>query len=98
MSSCPYCGATYSSTYPPFNLSGRQQDIYNAVAASGRRGVQSRKLIELIYGDAPPENASGILRVTIYEMNRKMRERGHRIQGRRDAGYVLVQNKDDAIS
>lgn len=94
MSICPFCGTTYHSTYPPSALSKRQREIYDAVVASGPRGMQTSALLSAIYGDSPPKSAWGVLRVNVFEINRKIRERGQRIKGRRDAGYILVREGD----
>ena len=97
---CPFCGTTYSSTYAPLELSPRQKVVYEAVLASGRKGIQAKKLIEASYDGKPPKSAHGVLRVNIFEINRKIRYQGHKIKGRRDAGYFMVEEpippKDEA--
>ena len=95
MSTCPYCGTTYHSTYPPPALSNRQRDIYAAVAAGGPRGIPTKNLISVVYGDDPPGSAGVVLRVNIFEINRKIKDRGQRIKGRRDVGYFLIGNDND---
>lgn len=94
MSVCPYCNATYHSTYPPVSLSARQQRIYNEVVAGGQKGAPTARLIQSAFEGTPPKSAWGVLRVNIFEMNRKLKERGQRIKGRRDVGYVLVEESD----
>jgi hypothetical protein len=94
MSTCPYCGATYHSTYPPITLSGRQREIYSIVASGGPRGTPAKRLISAVYGDKPPKSAWGVLRVTVFEINRKLKERNQRIRGRRDVGYVLTRDSN----
>lgn len=94
MSECPYCGTTYNSTHPPLSMSNRQRKIYSSVAASGPRGVTTQNLIAIIYDDDPPKSAGGVLRVNIFEINRKIRNRGQKIIGRRDIGYVLIDDKE----
>lgn len=86
---CPYCHATYVSTYPPMDLSTRQQTIYDHVARSGPRGATVSELLDTVYGSDRPESAWGILRVNIFEINRKIKTRGQRIDGRRGWGYFL---------
>lgn len=92
MTVCPYCSQTYNSTYPMTNLSRRQQAIYDAVASGGPRGAPVTSLIKAMYGDDKPRSAGGVLRVNIFEINQKIRERGQRIRGRRDVGYVLIED------
>lgn len=94
MSTCPYCGTVYHSTYPPMALSKRQREIYDAVAAGGPRGTTVRTLLSTVYGDEPPKSAWGVLRVNVFEINRKIKDRGQRIKGRRDVGYVLIGDSD----
>lgn len=74
------------------NLSRRQQAIYDAVASGGPRGAPVTSLIKAMYGDEKPRSAGGVLRVNIFEINQKIRERGQRIRGRRDVGYVLIED------
>lgn len=95
MSTCPYCHTVYHSTYPPIMLSKRQREIYDTVAAGGPRGAPVRKLLSAVYGDEPPKSAWGVLRVNVFEINRKIKDRGQRIKGRRDVGYVLIEDRDD---
>lgn len=92
MSLCPYCGTVYNSTYPMTNLSRRQQAIYDAVVSGGPRGAPVNSLIKAMYGDDRPRSAGGVLRVNIFEINQKIKERGQRIRGRRDVGYVLLED------
>lgn len=95
MSQCPYCGSVYNSTHPPLSMSQRQREIYTAVAAGGPRGIPTKQLISVIYGDDPPGSAGVVLRVNIFEINRKIKDRGQRIKGRREIGYFLVGNSGD---
>jgi len=97
MSNCPYCNSVYHSTYPPITLSKRQREVYTTVAAGGPRGVTVKSLISAVYGDDPPKSGWGVLRVNVFEINRKLRERGQKIKGRRDLGYVLIKDSDDEI-
>lgn len=90
MTKCPYCGTESDSIPEPPSLSKRQGVIYNAIAESGTKGVQMKKLISLVYEDTPPLSAGGVIRVTIFEINRRIKERGQRIKGRKDAGYILI--------
>jgi DNA-binding response OmpR family regulator len=76
------------------NLSPRQQAIYDTVLASSRSGIQAKKLVASIFDSNTPKNW-GALRVHIFEINRKLKEHGQRIKGRRDAGYVLLNDKGD---
>lgn len=94
MSTCPYCGTTYHSTYPPIALSKRQREIYDAIASSGPRGTPVKALLSSIYEGDPPKSAWGVLRVNVFEINRKISDRGQRIKGRRDVGYVLINEND----
>ncbi len=92
MSTCPYCGTTYHSTYPPISLSARQRAIYDAVAAGGEQGAPVHRLLHAVYGDEQPPSAWGVLRVNVFEINQRIRDRGQRIRGRRDLGYVLIND------
>lgn len=94
MSTCPYCGSEYKGNHPPITLSKRQRDVYNAVVASGPRGIPARSLLSTVYGDSPPKSGWGVLRVNVFEINRKLKPRGQRIKGRRDAGYVLIKDHE----
>jgi hypothetical protein len=93
MTTCPFCQQTYNSTYPMTNLSRRQQAIYDAVVSGGPKGAPVSSLLKAMYGDEKPRSAWGVMRVNIFEINQKIRERGQRIRGRRDIGYVLVQDR-----
>lgn len=92
MSICPYCGSEYRGSHPPIALSRRQRDVYNNVVASGPRGITAKSLLSAIYGDNPPKSAWGVIRVNVFEINRKIKNRGERIKGRRDLGYVLIRD------
>ena len=94
MSICPYCNSEYHGTHLPISLSKRQRDVYNAVVAGGPRGVTVKALISAVYGDNPPKSGWGVLRVNVFEINRKLKKRGQRIKGRRDLGYVLIKDND----
>lgn len=93
MTQCPFCRATYHSTHPPVSLSARQTDIYNVILESGMNGVQTNNLIASVFGENPPASAKGVIRVNIFEINRKIKEAGQRIKGRRNAGYVLTNER-----
>lgn len=93
MSNCPWCGTVYNSTYPPVDLSSRQRKIYDAILESGPKGVKKERLLETVFGAPHPDSAPGVLRVNIFEINRKIRSMGHRIKGRRDIGYVLTHSE-----
>jgi hypothetical protein len=95
MSTCPYCGTSYRDINPPITLSKRQRDVYEAVAAGGSRGITVKALLSTVYGSEPPKTGWGVLRVNVFEINRKLKERGQRIKGRRDIGYILIKEKDD---
>jgi hypothetical protein len=95
MSVCPFCSSVYHSTYPPLSLSARQRRIYDVVVSGGQRGAPTKKLLEIAFEGTPPKSAWGVLRVNIFEMNRKLKDRGQRIKGRRDVGYVLVEDSDN---
>lgn len=90
MTVCPFCKATYNSTMPPANLSNRQREIYNTIVEAGPMGIKTKDILASVYGDHPPPSAWGVLRVNVFEINRKIRDHGQRIKGRRDVGYVLL--------
>ena len=56
-----------------------------------------KSLISAVYGTEPPKSAWGVLRVNVFELNRKLKKRGQKIKGRRDLGYVLIKDSDDEV-
>lgn len=93
MSTCPYCGGDYVGGHHPISLSRRQREVYDAVVAAGPKGITARALVQTVYGDNPPKSGWGVIRVNVFEINRKIRDRGERIKGRRDIGYILINDK-----
>lgn len=74
-------------------LSKRQRSIYDHVAGSGPGGAPVLGLLHHVFGEEPPASSWGVLRVNIFEINRKIKERGQKIKGRRDVGYILTGNR-----
>lgn len=94
MSTCPFCGGEYSGEHPAPNLSRRQREVYDAVVASGPSGISTEALISVVYGDTPPKSGWGVIRVNVFEINRKIKDIGQRIRGRRNIGYILLSNNN----
>src|SRR5437879_534492 len=98
---CPFCGSEYERPLAYTHLSGRQRDIYEAVVAAGPRGLSVPKLLAVVYGSDVPKSGWGVLRVAIFEINRKIAKFDQKIKGRRSIGYVLTSDSDirsDAVS
>lgn len=93
---CPYCGGPCDFTEPA--LSERKTRIYHAVVSAGKRGIKTMSLVGQMYrfGEKPSRRATGVLRVQIYEINKKLVPFKQRIQAKPRGIYRLVSTEEES--
>ena len=91
MSLCPYCKRILKGKIELPYLPPRQRLIYDEVSASGRDGILPVDLLRKMYGDKhPPPGGRIVMRVQVYELNKKISSLGQHIKGGQH--YRLIGN------
>lgn len=91
MNKCPYCGGKLTGEKVLPVLPRRQRRIYDAVVAGSNNGVPADELLKIMYSDDTiTPSARGVLRVQVYELNKKIAPIGQRIKGGWATGYRLI--------
>lgn len=91
---CPYCKGPIPKDMVVTKMSARRVRIYDAVCASGPRGIEIRDLITVTFGKQPPRSAYGMLRVHIHAINTIITAYEQRITADRRGRYQLKERTD----
>lgn len=94
---CPYCKGKISNEPELPRLSARMVRIYEAVLRAGTAGISPSDLLVRMYAEEewPTPAGSGIMRVQIHEINKRIASINQRITNWHRGNYRLVQIKEE---